>query len=179
MERDQRNFFFKPLNSIPSKVVVVDNVVDNNAITDTYSIANSFNAFFTNIGNNLANNIPATSASPLSFMPASRQSNSFFLNSISVNEIAEEISNLNTSKSSGPFSVPVKIILQKLEYYGIRCMANDWFKSYLDNRKQFVSLGGFKSMLNPTCWVLFVEYHRAQSWSFLVQSFFRKFVLLL
>jgi hypothetical protein len=66
--------YFKPLrNSIPSKVVV-----DNNAITDTYSIANYFNAFFTNIGNNLANNIPATSASPLSFMPASRQSNSFF-----------------------------------------------------------------------------------------------------
>jgi hypothetical protein len=43
-------------------------------------------------------------------MPASRQSNSVFLNSISVNEIAEEIGNLNTSKSSGPFSVQVKIL---------------------------------------------------------------------
>ena len=33
-------------------------------------------------------------------------------------------------------------------------MANDWFKSYLDNRKQFVSMGGVKSdMLGITCGV--------------------------
>ena len=32
--------------------------------------------------------------------------------------------------------------------------ANDWFKSYLDNRKQFVSMGGVKSdMLGITCGV--------------------------
>ena len=38
-----------------------------------------------------------------------------------------------------------QILLQKLEYYGIRGMANDWCKSYLDNRKQFVYMGGVKS----------------------------------
>jgi hypothetical protein len=47
-----------------------------------------------------------------------------------------------------------QILSQKLEYYGIRGMANDWFKSYLDNKKQFVSLGGVKSdMLGITCGV--------------------------
>ena len=37
------------------------------------------------------------------------------------------------------------ILLKKLEYYGIRGLANNWFKSYLSNRQQFVSINGFNS----------------------------------
>ena len=37
------------------------------------------------------------------------------------------------------------LLLQKLEHYGIRDNANKWFKSYLTNRKQFVSINGFQS----------------------------------
>ena len=36
-------------------------------------------------------------------------------------------------------------LLSKLNYYGIRGIANDWFKSYLSNRSQFVSINGFNS----------------------------------
>lgn len=43
-------------------------------------------------------------------------------------------------------TVDHKILLTKLEYYGIRGVVNDWFASYLSNRRQFVSLFGTDSV---------------------------------
>ena len=37
------------------------------------------------------------------------------------------------------------ILLSKLDHYGIRGITNNWFKSYLYDRKQFVSINGFDS----------------------------------
>ena len=37
------------------------------------------------------------------------------------------------------------ILVRKLEHYGIRGIANDWFVSYLSNRKQFTSIGNINS----------------------------------
>ena len=42
-------------------------------------------------------------------------------------------------------TVDHKILLTKLEYYGIRGVVNDWFASYLSNRRQFVSCFGTDS----------------------------------
>ena len=42
-------------------------------------------------------------------------------------------------------TVDHNILLQKLNYYGIRGTANNWFKSYLTNRMQFVSINGYNS----------------------------------
>ena len=47
-----------------------------------------------------------------------------------------------------------KILLRKLEHYGIRGAALDWFESYLTNRKQYVYPNGKSSELeNITCGV--------------------------
>ena len=46
-------------------------------------------------------------------------------------------------------TVDQKILLHKLEYYGIRGICNDWFKSYLSDQKQFVSINGYNSDLRP------------------------------
>ena len=42
-------------------------------------------------------------------------------------------------------TVDHNILLQKLNHYGIRGIANNWFNSYLSNRTQFVSINGFQS----------------------------------
>ena len=46
-------------------------------------------------------------------------------------------------------TVDHKILIHKLEYYGIRGVCNDCFKSYLSDRKQFFSSNGSDSDLMP------------------------------
>ena len=51
-------------------------------------------------------------------------------------------------------TVDHQILLAKLNHYGIRGVSNDWFKSYLPNRNQYVSINGFHSSLTTiTCGV--------------------------
>ena len=47
-----------------------------------------------------------------------------------------------------------RILLSKLEHYGIRGCALEWFRSYLSDRKQYVSVNGSNSnLLSVTCGV--------------------------
>ena len=87
-------------SSSPSKILEGENV-----LTDSKSIANAFNNFFANIGNNLATSIPSVEATPMDFM-SNQQLNSIFLNPIT----SEEINKLNSSKAVGPFSIPINIL---------------------------------------------------------------------
>ena len=45
-------------------------------------------------------------------------------------------------------TVDHNILLKTLEHYGVRGLANDWFHSYLLNRKQYVSISGFDSNMH-------------------------------
>ena len=44
-------------------------------------------------------------------------------------------------------TVDYEILLSKLDYYGIRGILNNWFKSYLSSCKQFASIDGYDSWL--------------------------------
>ena len=44
-------------------------------------------------------------------------------------------------------TVDHQILLAKLNHYGIHGVSNDWFKSYLSNRNQYVSINGYESSL--------------------------------
>ena len=46
-------------------------------------------------------------------------------------------------------TVDHNLLLEKLEHYGVRGLANNWFKSYLSNRQQYVSVNGFHSNTLP------------------------------
>ena len=51
-------------------------------------------------------------------------------------------------------TVDHNIFLFKLEHYGIRGTALDWFSDYMSGRKQFVTYNGVKSsMSNASCCV--------------------------
>ena len=42
-------------------------------------------------------------------------------------------------------TVDHQVLLAKLNHYGIHGVANDWFKSHLSNRNQYVSINGYDS----------------------------------
>ena len=91
--------------SVPSKLII-----DGNDITDSKAIANAFNNFFTNVGTSLAQEITVFNDSPFSFM-GNPQVNSFFIKHVTSEELSEEISKLNPSKCTGPYSIPIKILI--------------------------------------------------------------------
>ena len=73
--------------------------------TDTKSIANAFNDFFSNIGNRLAKSIPEE----LIYLPVP-PSSSFYLSFVTSSEIEDEINNIKSWKATGPFSIPTKLL---------------------------------------------------------------------
>ena len=68
------------------------------------------------------------------------------------------------------------ILIQKLNYYGVRGNTNNWFSSYLKNRTQFVPINGFNSDLKKLTVV-------SPQWSILGPLLFllnsKKFIILL
>ena len=89
--------------------ILIKIVKDNHEITNSRDICQAFNDYFLNIGKNLAETIPSTNTTPCSIMGESVR-NSFFMYAITRQEIEMEISKLNSSKATGPFSVPIDLL---------------------------------------------------------------------
>ena len=81
--------------------------MNNTALTDSKSIANAFNNYFSTIGPNLAANIPNVNMSFYIFLSnsGSPQLNSFYLSPTNPVEIKQIIGNLNPNKATGPYIV--------------------------------------------------------------------------
>jgi hypothetical protein len=91
----------KPKRVQPPPKITVDGI----EITDITKIANEFNVFFCNIGYCLANSIRQSNTTPWQYLPP-KLDNYFYLFPVSESEIVDEISTLNESKATGPFSIP-------------------------------------------------------------------------
>ena len=49
-------------------------------------------------------------------------------------------------------TVKHEILLSKLDHYGVHGLTNNWFKSYLTDRKQYVSINDYNSSLSSTAY---------------------------
>ena len=85
-------------------------------------MANVFNNFFVNVSALVCSEIPRSKKSPIDYLGC-RNPNSIYLNPIIHTEIDDIISLLQNEKSTGPFSIPVKL-LKVLKPYISQPLAN-------------------------------------------------------
>jgi hypothetical protein len=90
-------------------------VIDGKAETRPDFIANKFNQYFTNIGNNLAENIPATDLDPLSYIPSSI-TESIYLCDVDQLEVTKIINSLKNA-SAGCDGVHAKVVKESYSLF--------------------------------------------------------------
>ena len=82
---------------------------EGNFIADPLSIANVFNDFFSTVAQKVQSKIKFSRKSFSDFLPPNIHE-SIILSQITEDEISKIISSLNSSKSTGPNSIPTKIL---------------------------------------------------------------------
>ena len=89
--------------------------IGNSVSSDPEIVANGFNDFFSSIANSVRSTIPNTNYHFSNFLK-SRNPNSIFLSPVTPEEVSKIIGSFSQSKSSGPHSIPVRVLkLLKLD----------------------------------------------------------------
>ena len=83
--------------------------IDGQIQSEPEKVANHFNNFFTSIADDIREKIPPSRHNFSKFLKH-RNQNSIFLRPSSADEVAKIILSFSTSKSSGPNSIPIKIL---------------------------------------------------------------------
>jgi hypothetical protein len=97
----------------------------NGTVTSSpIAVANSFNSYFSSIAESIRSQVPPSSNHFSSFLKCSNR-NSMFLSPITPEEISKSILSLSSNKSSGPNSIPIKIL--KLLHQDISIPLSDIF----------------------------------------------------
>ena len=96
---------FKPQTSTKQTKLRLDDC----EITDSVEVANTFNSYFSSIGNDLARTIPSVDKNPIDYLHNCIQP-CFFIFPTTSSETEDEISKLTSGKSTGPFSISVDIL---------------------------------------------------------------------
>ena len=131
-------------------------------VSDPTKIAELLNKYFASVGPNIDKKIPKSLKNFKEYMKKIKVNKTFFLNATTPQEIFDIILAFDLKKSLGPNSIPMymlkvashDILCEKLMLYGFRGNSYLLIKSFLTNRKQFVSINGFNSShIEITCGV--------------------------
>ncbi|MCP4485567.1 MAG: hypothetical protein GY823_13590, partial [Flavobacteriaceae bacterium] len=95
-------------NTVTSSKVIKLNT-EGKLVSADKKVANTFNTFFTNIAQTLANKLGPTTANHSDFLTSPIQ-DSFFISPVDSGEVKSELMNLDESKSPGSYDIPIKMI---------------------------------------------------------------------
>ena len=104
------------INKTKSSEVPLKLLVNGHHVSDKNVIANKFNNYFVNIGNNLAKNIPESTISPTHYLNDVNITQSIYLQPVDENEVKRIILNLKNS-SPGHDGMSSKVIKQTYHIY--------------------------------------------------------------
>ena len=102
--------------------------VDGKDLKETKQIANIFNNFFVNVANTVNKDIPLTFKSPNDYLKIPTPNHYFYIQSQNL-KLRTSLTLLNSSKASGPFSIPTKLLklLRSIVSDPISLLINDSF----------------------------------------------------